>query len=68
MRCPDPEAAKIMEHAIEQAKKDNDSVGGIIEAIAINVPAGLGEPLFDKISADLAKAMLTIPAVEKHSK
>jgi chorismate synthase len=64
VRSPDPEAAKIMEHAIQQAKKDSDSVGGIIEAIAFNVPAGLGEPIFDKISADLAKAMLTIPAVK----
>ena len=64
VRCPDPAAAQQMIDRIERARKDGDSVGGVIRAVARNVPAGWGEPVFDKLEADLAKAMLSIPAVK----
>ncbi len=64
VRALDAKAAKAMEDAIKAAKADDDSVGGIIECIALNVPAGLGEPVFDKLTADLAKAVMSIPAVK----
>jgi chorismate synthase len=64
VRTVDPEVAEEMEHAILTAKKGKDSVGGIIEAVALGVPAGLGEPLSDKLSADLSKALMSIPAVK----
>ncbi|MBN2250658.1 MAG: chorismate synthase [Candidatus Altiarchaeota archaeon] len=63
-RSPDMEVAGDMEHAILSARKDKDSVGGIIEAVATGVPAGLGEPLFDKLSSDIARALMSIPAVK----
>ncbi len=63
-RCPDPVAAKKMEDSIEMARKKGDSLGGIIECVARNVPPGLGEPVFDKLDADLAKAMLSLPAAK----
>ena len=63
IRCPDTKVAKQMIQKIEQARKEGDSLGGIITCIAKNVPAGLGEPVFNKLKADLAKAMLSIPAV-----
>jgi chorismate synthase len=47
---------------IEAARKDGDSLGGVVRAVARGVPAGLGEPVFDKLDADLAKAMLSLPA------
>ena len=50
--------------AIEQARKEGDSLGGIIEGIALNVPAGLGEPVFDTLEGDIAKALFAIPAVK----
>src|SRR4030067_2038102 len=53
-----------MEEAIVNARKEGDSLGGIIECLALNVPAGVGEPLFDSLDADLAKMLLTIPAVK----
>ncbi|PIY60653.1 chorismate synthase [Candidatus Woesearchaeota archaeon CG_4_10_14_0_8_um_filter_47_5] len=62
VRCPDKKAAEKMKAAIEDAKKKKDSVGGIIECVARNVPAGLGEPIFDRLDADLAKGMLAINA------
>ena len=62
VRCPDPKIAKDMEQRILQIKEQNDSVGGIIRCICTNVPAGLGDPCFDKLEANLAKAMLSIPA------
>ena len=64
IRCPDPAAAVKMIERVEQARKDGDSVGGVIRAIARGVPAGWGEPVFDKLEADLAKAMMSIPAVK----
>jgi chorismate synthase len=62
VRCPDAAAAAGMIDAIEAARKDRDSVGGVIRCVVRNVPAGLGEPVFDKLTADLAKAMLSLPA------
>lgn len=53
-----------MTAAIEQARRDGDSLGGVVTFVARNVPAGLGEPVFDKIDADLAKAMLSLPATK----
>ncbi len=64
VRCPDPEIAKEMEDAILAAKARGDSVGGVIEAVSLGVPLGLGEPVFDKLNADLAKALMSIPAVK----
>jgi chorismate synthase len=62
IRCPDKNAAEKMIAAIEKARADGDSLGGTIACIARGVPAGLGEPVFDKLEADLAKAMLSLPA------
>jgi len=62
VRCPDKRASAEMVKAIEQARRAGDSLGGIIECVVRNVPAGLGEPVFDKLEADLAKAMLSLPA------
>ncbi len=64
LSCPDSQAAVLMTQAIESARKDGDSVGGMIECIATGLPAGLGEPVFDKIDAKLAHAMLSIGAVK----
>ncbi len=64
IRCPDLETAAKMIERVERARKDGDSVGGVIRAIARGVPAGWGEPVFDKLEADLAKAMLSIPAAK----
>lgn len=64
IRCPDAEAATQMIQRVEQARKDGDSVGGVIRVVARGVPAGWGEPVFDKLEADLAKAMMSIPAVK----
>ncbi len=62
--CADPKTAPAMISAIEKAKQEGDSLGGIIEGIALNVPAGLGEPIFDTLDGELAKALLAIPAVK----
>ncbi|MDP6348781.1 MAG: chorismate synthase [Chloroflexota bacterium] len=62
VRCPDPAVAAVMIASIEQARKDGDSLGGVVEVVARNVPVGLGEPVFGKLEADLAAAMLSIPA------
>ena len=64
VRCPDLTCAEAMEEEIVKARKEGDSVGGIIEIIALNVPAGVGEPLFDSLDADIAKMLFTIPAVK----
>jgi chorismate synthase len=64
VRCPDEEAARRMEEAICDARKDGDSVGGIVECLALNVPPGIGDPLFDALDADLAKMIFSIPAVK----
>ena len=64
VRCPDAKAAERMIALIEQVKGEKDSIGGVIRGIIRNVPAGLGEPVFDKLAADLGKAMLSINAVK----
>jgi chorismate synthase len=64
LRCADPAASKKMDALIAKTKKAGDSLGGIIEGIAMNVPAGLGEPVFDTLDGDLAKAFFAIPAVK----
>jgi len=63
VRCPDPDAAAKMVALIEDLRKDGDSIGGAAEIVAAGVPPGLGEPVFDKIKADLAKALFSLPAV-----
>jgi chorismate synthase len=62
VRCPDPAVAAQMIRVIEKARRAGDSVGGIVEAVARGVPPGWGEPVFDRLEADLAKAMLSLPA------
>ena len=62
VRCPDEVAAAQMIGRIEEARKSGDSLGGVIEAVARGVPVGLGDPVFDKLEADLAKAMISLPA------
>jgi chorismate synthase len=64
VRCPDPEAAARMIDLIKTMRKEGNSVGGVIECVARGVPPGLGEPVFDKLEADLAKAMLSLPATK----
>jgi chorismate synthase len=62
VRCPDSQAADKMLEAIEKARMEGDSLGGTIACVARGVPPGLGEPVFDKLEADLAKGMLSLPA------
>ena len=64
VRCPDEKASSEMEKLIDSIRKEGDTVGGIIRCVLRNVPAGLGEPVFDKLHADLGKAMLSINAVK----
>lgn len=63
VRCPDPERAAEMAQLIERMRKDQDSIGGVSEIVATSIPAGLGEPVFDKIKADIGKALFSLPAV-----
>ena len=64
VNCPDKAAAKKIEGLIEKVRKEGDSLGGIVEVVAIGVPPGLGDPVLDKLSAGIGKAMLTINAVK----
>ena len=64
VRCPHPETAARMIERIKQARSAGDSVGGVIECRVRGVPVGLGEPVFDRLEADLAKAMLSLPATK----
>lgn len=64
VRCPDAAVAAQMIERIKQARSEGDSVGGVIECRVRNVPVGLGEPVFDRLEADLAKAMLSLPATK----
>ena len=64
VRCPDSKTAKKMEELIQETRKEGNSVGGTIKALIRNCPLGLGEPVFDKLEASLAKAMLSIPATK----
>ncbi|APZ91152.1 chorismate synthase [Fuerstiella marisgermanici] len=63
VRCPDYDAAAKMIDVIDTVRMDTDSIGGVSEIVATGVPAGLGEPVFDKLKADLAKALFSLPAV-----
>ncbi|MCL2359492.1 chorismate synthase [Candidatus Bathycorpusculum sp.] len=63
-RCPDGVCAEKMEAAIIAAREAGDSVGGVVECVALNMPAGIGEPLFDTLDGDLAKILFSIPAVK----
>jgi chorismate synthase len=63
VRCPDPQAAAAMVELIDAVRRDTDSIGGVAEIVASGIPAGLGEPVFDKLKADLAKALFSLPAV-----
>jgi chorismate synthase len=62
VRCPDPSAAAEMESRIDAARRRGDSLGGVVECVARGVPPGLGEPVFDKLEADLARALMSLPA------
>ncbi len=64
LRCPDPVAAVKMERLVLKLKKEGDSIGGIVEIVVKNPPVGLGEPVFDKLEADLAKALMSIGAIK----
>ncbi|MFT4770881.1 MAG: chorismate synthase [Cryomorphaceae bacterium] len=64
VRCPEPSSAKAMRKAIENARDEGDTLGGIVTGLVLEVPAGLGDPVFDKLHADLGKAMLSINAVK----
>ena len=64
IRCPDQKTAEKMIELVDSVRKDGDSIGGLIQGVIRNVPAGLGEPVFDKIPADLGKAMMSINAVK----
>ncbi len=63
VRCPDHAAVPEMLSLIDEVRKDKDSIGGVAEVVACGVPAGLGEPVFDKLKADLGKALFSLPAV-----
>jgi chorismate synthase len=62
VRCPDAECAQKMIDLIDQIRREKDSLGGVVECVARNVPKGLGEPVFDKLEADLAKGVMSLPA------
>ena len=64
VRCPDPDTAKKMIERIEEAKAAKDSMGGVVTCVCRGLPAGLGEPVFDKLEAKLAHAMLSLPATK----
>jgi len=62
VRCPDADCAEKMIDLIDQIRRNKDSIGGVVECVARNVPMGLGEPVFDKLEAELAKAVMSLPA------
>ncbi len=64
VRCADSKAAETMIKEIERVKEEGDSIGGVVEVVAINIPAGLGEPVFDKLDAELAKGVMSIGSVK----
>jgi len=64
VRCPDPELAAIMIDHIDQVRKERDTIGGVVSCVIKNCPPGLGEPVFDRLHAELGKAMLSINAVK----
>jgi len=64
VRCPDLENAEKMKDAILAARKEGDSIGGVVECVSVGLPVGLGEPIFDSLESDLSKALFSIPAVK----
>lgn len=62
VRCPDPETANAMIDLIKAIRKEGDTIGGVVQCVILNCPGGLGEPVFDKLHADLAKAIMSINA------
>ncbi|MCW3997844.1 MAG: chorismate synthase [Candidatus Bathyarchaeota archaeon] len=64
VRCPDLASSELMEKSIIKAKSEGNSVGGIVECVSLNVPAGVGDPVFDSLDSDIAKIILAIPAVK----
>jgi chorismate synthase len=64
VRCPDPEIAEKMKSIIIEARKNGDSLGGIVECISVGLPVGLGEPIFSSMESDLSKALFSIPSVK----
>ncbi len=64
VRCPDSECAEQMIELIEQVRREGDSIGGVLECVARNVPKGLGSPVFDKLEADIAKGVMSLPATK----
>lgn len=64
VRCPNMQKSAQMEQLVMKLRGEGDSIGGVVEVRAIGVPAGLGEPIYDKLSADIGKAMLSIPATK----
>ena len=64
VRCPDPESAERMIELIEQVGRQGDSIGGVVECVARHVPKGLGSPVFDRIEADIAKGVMSLPATK----
>jgi chorismate synthase len=64
LRCADPEAAREMANLIAEIREEGDSIGGVVEGIALNVPVGMGEPVFDTLDGEMAKALFAIPAVK----
>ena len=64
VRCPDPNCVETTIALIDKARKDKDSLGGVVECVARHVPKGLGDPVFDKLEADLAKGIMSLPATK----
>ncbi len=64
VRCPEKACSQMMEKEILKAKREGDSLGGVIECLALNIPVGVGEPLFDSLDADISKFLFSIPAVK----
>jgi len=64
VRCPVPDVAEKMREVILEAKHEGDSVGGVVECLAVNLPAGVGSPLFDSLDAEIAKMLFDVPAVK----
>ena len=64
VRCPDSECAEKMIDLIDEIRQQKDSIGGVVECVVRNVPKGLGDPVFDKLEADLAKAVMSLPATK----
>src|SRR5690606_29116839 len=64
VRCPDPDASARMEAAIDEARKAQDSLGGVVQLVIKTPPAGVGEPVFHRVEAELARAFLSLPATK----